>query len=313
MGLRIAFALLFLPASVSLLHAQENATSPLAPAVPKASAEVSPQLDAIRGESQAFVDAVNRGDAKAVAEMWTSDAHYIDDSGQSHEGRAAIEQAYAAFFEQYPGIKLQVAIDSLRLVGEHVAIEDGRAKLDPAPDGSAGYCKYTAVHVKEGDTWQMASVRESWVEAQATPQNIADFDWLIGTWVCEEHGVRAESVFRWVADESFIQRTYTTTAIDGTTSSGTQMIGWNPLEGHLQSWDFSPGGGHAIGVWSPVQSGWVAEMIGMTGDGVPTRSVNLLARLDANGCVWQSTQRVAGDVALPDTDEVVMKRKSEER
>ena len=113
----------------------------------------------------------------------------------------------------------------------------------------------------------------------------------------------------WVANKSFVERKFTITHADGTKTSGVQLIGWNPLGGHVQSWSFSPDGGHAIGVWSPQQNGWTAEMHGVTGDGTPTTSVNLLMRLDDNAYVWQSVQRKAGDVALPDTDEVVLKRK----
>ncbi len=272
-----------------------------------------PATDEIRASSKAFVDAFNEGDAEAIAQLWTEDAQYVDESGTVHEGRDAIERAYSELFDQNSNVKIQLSIDSLRLVSAAVAIEDGRAVVIPPPAGPAGYSQYTAVHVKDGDQWRMASVRETWVEASVTPQSMADFEWLIGSWECEEHGVKSEMVYRWIADQTFIERSYTTTAVDGTTSSGVQVIGWNPMHNHLQSWSFSPDGGHAVGVWTPVDGGWSAKMSGITGDGIPTRSVNLLAKLDDNGCVWQSTQRFAGEVVLPDTDEVVIKRKSDNR
>lgn len=303
----ITVVLLVLTAGINVGYAQQNeAATSDQPVV-----ESSPELDAIRAGSQAFVDAVNSADAKAVAELWTENARYIDDVGAVHDGRDAIQQVYEELFAENPNVKIQIVIDSLRLVSDAVAIEDGRAMIVPPPAGPAGYSQYTAVHVKDDDRWRMASVRESWVVANATPQSTADFGWLIGKWASEENGVKSQSTYRWVADESFIERTYITTALDGTQSSGVQLIGWNPMDGHMQSWSFSPDGGHAIGIWTPIEGGWSAEMIGMTGDGVPTRSVNRLAMLDDNACVWQSTQRFAGDVALPDTNEVVIKRQSD--
>ena len=203
-------------------------------------------------------------------------------------------------------------IDSLRLLSGDVAIEDGRALVEPPPPGAAGVSKYTAVHAKVDGKWLMASVRDTWIEAQVTRQSVADLDWLIGTWVAEEYGVKNESVCSWVAGGNFVQRNYTTTQVDGTKTSGVQLIGWNPLEGRLQSWSFSPDGGHDFGVWSPVQGGWRSEMRGVTGAGIPTTSVNLLRRLDDNAYVWQSTQRSVGGMALPDTDEVVIKRQPTE-
>jgi 23S rRNA pseudouridine955/2504/2580 synthase len=127
----------------------------------------------------------------------------------------------------------------------------------------------------------------------------------------EEHGAKTVADCRWVANKSFVERSYTTTHTDGTSASGVLLIGWNPQQGHVQSWMFSSDGGHAVGVWSPRESGWAAEVRGTTGDGVSTRAVNLLTRLDDDAYVWQSVQRFAGDRALADTDEVVIRRKVE--
>jgi hypothetical protein len=107
-----------------------------------------------------------------------------------------------------------------------------------------------------------------------------------------------------VANKSLVERKYTMTHVDGTKTSGVQLIGWNPQEGHVQSWNFSSDGGHAVGVWSAEQGGWIAEMQGVTGDGTPTTSVNMFTRLDDNAYAWQSVQRAAGGIVLPDTDEV---------
>ncbi len=294
--------------SVSL--AQEPA---IAPSGEKSGTQSDPsaaEILAIRAESEAFVAAFNKGDAKAIAALWTAEGEYVDDTGRTIAGREAIEQDYAAFFAENPNNKIQIKIDSLRLLSDDVAIEDGRALVDPPPAGAPGVSKYTVVHVKVDGKWLMASVRDTWIEAQVTRQSIADFGWLIGTWVAEEHGVKNESVCRWVADEHFVERTYTTTSVDGTKTSGVQLIGWNPLEGRVQSWSFSPDGGHDFGVWSPVQQGWRSEMRGVTGAGEPTSSVNLLTRLDDNAYVWQSLQRSVAGVSLPDTGEIVIKRQT---
>jgi hypothetical protein len=156
----------------------------------------------------------------------------------------------------------------------------------------------------------MASVRDVLVDASVARQNISDLDWLVATWVAEEHGSKFESVCSWMSDKSFVKRDFTTTQFDGTQSSGVQMIGWNAQAGHVQSWTFSPDGGHAVGAWTPTDGGWIAQMRGMTGDGISTTSTNLLRRLDDNAYVWQSVDRIVDGVAVPDTDEVVLKRQT---
>jgi uncharacterized protein (TIGR02246 family) len=263
---------------------------------------------AIRADAKAFVEAFNRADAQAVAELWTENGEYVDEPGTRSAGREEIQKKYAEFFAAQPGAKIHVAIDSLRMLGDTTAIEEGRAFLDPAPAGTPGFSKYTAIHVKQDGKWRMASVRDSWVDTPSTHQYIADLGWLIGTWNSEEQGVKTESIGAWVADKSFVERKYTTTHVDGTKSSGVQIIGWNAERGHIQSWNFGSDGGFAVGVWMPNQGGWTARMIGITGEGIPTSAVNVLTRLDDNAYAWQSVQRSAGGQVLPDTGEVILKR-----
>ncbi len=304
-------------AAVCAIHpsASFSQDSTAAPAGPNSAAETDPSaavIALIRTGSEKFIAAFNEHDAKAVAALWTEDGEYIDESGRAIVGRDAIEQDYAAFFAENGDAKIKIEIDSVRLVSAGVAIEDGRALVQPPPPGAPGVGTYTAVHVMVDGKWLMASVRDTWVEAQVTRQSVADLGWLIGTWVAEEYGVKNESICRWVANENFVERKYTTTNLDGTKMSGVQLIGWNPLEGRVQSWSFGPDGGHDFGVWAPTQDGWRAEMRGVSGQGMPTMSVNLLKRLDENAYVWQSVQRSVAGVSLPDTDEVVIKRQASE-
>lgn len=268
-----------------------------------------PDLAAIRASAQAFVEAFNKGDAQAVASLWTENGDYIDDSGNRFTGRAAIEKVYSEFFAENANAKIQINIDSLQRLSKTTAVEEGTSLVE-VPPSAAAIGQYLAIHVKVDGKWQMASVRDTLVETGVAQQNLADLDWLIGTWVAEEQGNKYESVCHWVSDHSFVQRDFTVTRFDGTQSSGVQLIGWNPQGGYVQSWTFSPGGGHAVGAWTPTEGGWAAQTQGMTGEGISTSSTNLLRRLDDNAYVWQSVDRTMGGVSYPDTDEVVLKRQT---
>jgi hypothetical protein len=96
--------------------------------------------------------------------------------------------------------------------------------------------------------------------------------------------------------------------VDGSVTSGLQIIGWNPQSNKIQSWSFTADGGNAIGVWAAIDSGWAARVNGTTGTGDVTSAVNTLKRIDDNAYAWQSTTRTIGDVSLPDTNEVVIRR-----
>jgi uncharacterized protein (TIGR02246 family) len=306
-ALESSICLILLCASGSSVGFAEDAASRKSQIAGKQESSES-DLVTIRAQSQAFVAAFNKRDAKAIANMWTENGEYIDDVGRRFLGRDAIEKGYAQFFADGRKVTLRITIDSLRLLSKDAAIEDGRAAVDPPPAGVPGFSKYTVVHARVDGKWLMASVRDTHVETPSAYRNVADLDWLIGTWIAEAHGHKTESVCRWIANKSFVQRTYTMTRADGMKSSGVQIIGFNAEDNHVQSWNFSPDGGHAVGVWIPREGGWRAQMRGVTGDGTVTASVNLLTRLDDNAYVWQSVERTAAGTSLPDSDEVIMKR-----
>lgn len=290
----------------------ENAKSPPATTSKPANKVEANELAAIRQASDEFVKAFNAGDATAVAALWTKDGDYTDESGKVFAGREAIEKAYAAFFATNPQVKIRVVVDSLRLLSPDAAVEDGRVILESASASETGLTKYMAVHVKVDGRWLMSTVRDS-VSAVAAARPLDDLEWLIGAWTSEDYGSTTESVCRWVANKSFVERTYVVTNPDQTTASGIQIIGYNPQGDHLQSWSFTSDGGFAVGVWSPRENGWAAEIRGTTGDGIGTTAVNLLTKLDDNAYSWRSVSRTAGGVALPDTHEVVIKRKATSR
>lgn len=295
----------------SLVWAQPPVTPAKTPAKPPQQApkvEEDPELTAIRKTVTEFSEAFNSQDAKRVAALWTKDGEYSSGTGELIVGQPAIESDYKAFFESHPNLKIRVQIDSLRLLGSTTAIEDGRTFLEPTLPGAPPFARYTAIHVKEGSTWKMASVRELPVAIPAARRQIADLDWLVGKWVAEEHGSVSESTFEWAADKNFLKRTYTITHHDKTKTSGIQIIGYSPSSGQIQSWSFSSDGSIAIGVWTPEENGWAASVRGITIDGTETFAVNLLTRLDDNAQCWQSIGRRIGDVALPDTPEVILKR-----
>ena len=303
------FALLIVTAGVYLGMAQESKPNSPEKKEPTQRRESSPDLDAIRAGSEAFVAAFNKQDAKAVAALWTEEGEYVDDTGHVFAGRDAIGKEYEQFFAENPGAKMRINISSLRLLSPEAAVEDGQAFVEVASAGTPTSSPYTAVHVKQDGKWLMATVRDTQSSTSSARQIAADLEWLIGTWMAEEQGAKTESVCCWVADKSFLERKHTTTRADGTKTSGVQLIGWNPQGGYVQSWNFTSDGGHAIGVWAPLAGGWQAKVQGTTGDGISTAAVNVVRRLDDNAYVWQSVQRFLGDSPLPDTDEIVIKRR----
>jgi uncharacterized protein (TIGR02246 family) len=272
------------------------------------SAAAPSELQAIRQTSQLFIAAFNKGDAQAVAALWTATGEYVDDAGRVFTGREAIEQEYARFFKEHPGHKIKLTIDSLKLLSEAAALEDGRALLDPEPAGAPAISKYTVVHVKVDGQWLMSSVRDTHVPTPSAYSHLQDFEWLIGSWSAEEHGAKTEVTCRWIANKSFVERSYRVTKNGLVTAAGVQIIGWNPQTAAPQSWLFASDGGQSLGKWTPRENGWRIESQGMLADGTHSTAVTTFTRLDDSAFAWQSLSRTAGGLGLPDTAEIVLKR-----
>lgn len=267
------------------------------------------ELAAIRETETSFKKAFDAGDAHAVAAHWTADGELIDESGRRVQGRDAIEKEYAAFFAANPGIRIDSHIDRLRLVNAEAAIEDGSAAVDPAPAGVPGKSRYTAVHVKQDGKWLMSSVHEMRIGPPSRNSHLDDLDALIGTWVAENQGAEFQMSFRWIANGSFLEQTFESRRSEDVLSSGTQIVGWDPGNQTVVSWTFTSDGGHAQGIWTPHDTGWIVEATGVMNDGTPTSAVNVLTGLDENGIAWRSVNRTAGEFRVLDTEEVILRRK----
>jgi len=266
------------------------------------------ELLKIRQTSQDFVRAFDAGDAAAVAAHWTEDGDFVDEAGRVVVGREEIQREYEAFFAAHPGVKMRLMIDSLRLLNDDSAVEDGHIILEPLPVGPPVMSKYVAVHVKSNGHWLMSTVRDTRIEMPSAYHSLQGLEWMIGSWSAEEHGLRTEVTCRWVANKSFIQRDYRVSHAGHVASSGVQIIGLNPQGGHVQSWTFASDGGHAVGVWTPRDGGWMIESQGMLLDGTPTSAVTWLTPLGEEAFAWQSVSRKVAGMTLPDTDEIVLKR-----
>lgn len=262
--------------------------------------------DAIRQSAKAFEDAYDRGDAKAVAALWAPDGEYIIGLNRI-KGRDDIGRLYAQFFHAHPGSKMKVKIDSIRAIAPTVAIEQGIASVSNSPNGPPSASAYTAVHVKQGDNWLMANVRESEIPTSAN-EDLNDLAWLVGNWAADGDAAKVQMTFEWMNNKHFLRGKIIVTDHNGSASGGTQIIGKDPQSGRIVSWFFNADGGHGYGEWSRSGSRWAIVTEGTSADGSPTAATNLLYHADDQVVSWQSVNRSLGDVRLPDTREIVIER-----
>jgi uncharacterized protein (TIGR02246 family) len=287
--------------------AKANAPAPAsATAVAKPGNEADEK--AIRATADEFVKAFNAADAKAVGALWALDAEYTDESGQTIQGRAAIEKEYADVLQLHHGAVMTVKIESIRLLGPDVAIEKGVARVK-SPGGLADMAaRYTVVHAKRDGKWIMVFGRDAPYIPTSNEDYLKDLEWFIGDWTPEAKDQPLLLHFEWMAQRNFIKNTYTVTKEGKSTLTGGQIIGWNPKRGQIVSWHFDAQGGFGEDVWTKDGSKWVIEATGVLRDGSESTAVNIVTPIDANSFTWQSIKRTLDGVSLPDTPSVIIVR-----
>ena len=266
---------------------------------------------AIRATADSFAESFKQRDAVAIAAQWTLDGVYVNEEGERFEGREAIQAEYETLFENCASdVELMIEIDSIRLINAQSAIEEGRAALVPqSPGEDRVMSRYTAVHVLQDGRWLMSHVRDTLVELPPDLGQLTDLNWLVGEWTATNNGVKLEVTYRWVENDQFLARSHTSTEGGKTTSTGLQIIGVDPTSEQITSWSFAGDGSLAVGRWLPTENGWLIDLDGVTSDGRESMATDILTPKDKDTLQWQSVERALGDDLLPDTPEVILKRK----
>ncbi len=291
----------------------EEPQSQTAPASGKANVAPaqSPEQAAIQKSAEAFAQAFNSGDAAAVAKFWTPAGEYVGDDGQAIRGRDAIEQAYTQFFKQHPQARIETQIDSIRLLGRFVAQERGQLKLFLKDQTSPAVSNYSVLHVLEDGQWLIASSREQ-SAAAALHGNLSDLAWLVGDWHAKTEQGELKISYAWDDAQTFLHARYELWRDGAKVSTGDQILGNTP-GGGVTAWLFSSTGVTGQSWWVREDDRWAMNAVGLLPDGSLASAVNLLVPIDNNAFTWQSVERAAAGVSLPDTPPLKVVRNTDSK
>lgn len=280
-----------------------------AQAVAQATADRAGDERAIRSVVAAFVEAVGRGDAKAVAGLFTESGEAIATDGRAIRGRKALEAHYASRFAASPGEKLEAIVELVAYLAPGLARQDGRSKLIPAGGGAGSATRYTTTFVKLEGRWLVASLRELDDQGVGHHEQLEELAWLVGDWVEESGGGVVTTAIAWSEDGNYLLRSFEIQVGGSIHLKGTQRIGWDPLTRQVISWIFDSRGGYEVGHWTRNGDQWVIKSTGVHPDGLTTSATQTLGRIKKDRLHWGSTARTLGGEALGDIQEVVMVRR----
>jgi uncharacterized protein (TIGR02246 family) len=276
--------------------------------------EPSPEMAALAEAAADFVTAYNQKDAPALAALFTEDAELADLRARDlSSGRAAIQARYEEIFAAPDAPRIAVEVDSVRLVGPGLAIEDGTAHYTPpgdeAPPRSIPYC---AVLQKDpAGQWRIASSRDLG-DATDAAGRLADLaEALKGDWTCQKDGMRLDLAFGWDESGKFIVGDMLVTTADAKPLSTSIRIGWDGARKAVSWWTFDDGGGFAKGEWTPVDGGWLIRSEGSTADGETLSMTQSLTFDGKDAFHWNARDRLADGEKLPDVELRVVRQAPE--
>ncbi len=264
---------------------------------------------AIFANDEAFVKAFNAGDAEGLAATFTEDAEVTDEENETLEGRAAITGRFASYFAASPGAKITLKTESLKFLGPEAALLRGRAVVGLPDGGVPDTSRYTVVFVKREGKWLQANSRDEREEPATSEEHLKAVEWLVGEWVSESEESVAHWSCRWADNKSFLLITFDLRMAGKHAMSGTQRIGWDPLNKQFRSWVFDSEGGYGEGHWSHDGDRWLIKANGVRHDGRPASATQVITRQGKDIVHWTSVDRTVAGKITPDVDAFTLVRR----
>ena len=301
-----------------------------APGAKAAKAEPGPEEKALRAEAASLITDYNAKKAEAFSKHFTPDAEYELGSGVVLYGRPAIQEHFAEVFEKHPKAQVESRNGRVRILSPHAAIVEGAAVLAGARtatsakgtdaetktegaavlDGGEAEVRHVSIWTLQDDRWLISSFRELAGPAPVVSpqQRLQSLEWLVGDWVDESPESLIRTSCRWNKGKSFLLEEFTVYVQGREVLTGSQRIGWDPLQRQIYSWTFDGEGGHGEGAWHWDGQKWVIHHMMVHPDGRVTNAVHAVTPINRDSYRFEATHRHLAGEALPDLNVRVVRQ-----
>lgn len=262
----------------------------------------------VRKTAAALDAAFNAGKVDDVTAHFLPKGELIDEAGTVYQGQADIKALLTAFFEKFPGAKLNTTVESVRLVGP-VAIEEGTRTITTQDGSVKSHFRFIAVWTRTERGWQLASFRDFADDPAPTPHDyLQPLAWMLGDWMNEGDDGKVAITYRWSEDKNYILGSYRIAPTGGTPRVSQQRIGWDPAAGRIRSWLFDADGGFSEGFWTVVEEGVLVKSSSVNPDGTTASATLTLVPEGTDRFTISGTDRIVGDVEEDDFEIKVVRR-----
>jgi uncharacterized protein (TIGR02246 family) len=254
----------------------------------------------LRKAVEAYGAALQAGDLNAILALWTPDADYIDEDGQTIRGRDAIGALYKDSLADYKASKVSAKINAIRFLTPDVAVMDGVVE-STSKDGDSDRNHFSATWTRTGGKWMIASARSlPETPADMAERGMTELKWLIGDWVAESGDTKIKLSVKPDLGNKFLRMEFQISAKEPITV--VQYVGWDPIEGAVRTWTLDSRGGFGNGLWTRNASMWVGETEGFLPTGQVATAVAYMRTTGPNSFVWQATEREVDGQPIPDNE-----------
>jgi uncharacterized protein (TIGR02246 family) len=255
---------------------------------------------AVRASIDAYVEAFNRADAKALADLWNADGVLVTESGEKVQGVAAIQKHFSAYFTQTKGARLELVEPKIDFQSPNVAVETGRARVIE-PNSGVESSGYTVIHIRTAKGWRIDSSKDV-AEAPPAPshyEHLEPLSWLVGRWTDAAASGRVQVNCRWARNNNFLTQNFKVMGPNDVEFEGSMIIGWDPSVQAIRSWIFDSDGGFGTGVWNQEDRRWVIRTLNVLPDGRRGSSTNIYDISEEGSVQFKSIGRVVDGEPLP--------------
>lgn len=272
---------------------------------PAARAEEPPdEIPGLRQVAEDFIVAFNEKDAAAVAALFSEEGEISDMTGKEIiAGRADIQAHYADLLSGEDAPQVAIEVDTVRMIGPGLAVEDGTFHYTPPGDDEPARSRnYTAVLQKAPNgEWLIATTRNLG-DATDSAGNLAGLaDTLKGDWTCQSGDLRLDLAFGWDDSGNFLTGEMLATRADAKPLTTTIRFGWDAAHKTISCWTFDDEGGFAKADWTPAENGWLVRTEGTTAEGESMSSNQQLTFENKDTFIWAGKDRLVDGKKLPDS------------
>ncbi len=267
----------------------------------------------VRQTLTGYFEAFNRHDAASAVKYWSADAEYKAPGGHKIKGPEKLRKRLDSFFREQPEAKISL-LNSPRIlmVSDSRAVARGAVRLE-LPGKKQNDLEYTAIFTREKDRWLISRMDDEHLASFESYSKLSELSWLIGEWVDSKNDETVETKFEWEPNKSFIKGRFRISINGDSEFEGYHFIGWDPVSKSLKSWVFDSEGAMGQGTWSKDVDGWSVTMSSILADGKRASAINIFRPDGPDRLIWRSTGREVSGTPLPNTEEIVVVRKSDHK